>query len=129
MERLRPLAAGYAGLAGGVLIGIVVYVPLLVQGAWGSRPYEAGLIIAPLSLGWPIASSQVGKLLRNFSYRALAFGGSLIVFLGTLLLLLILVPLWIWWRRRRVPLVPASALTVPVQARRRSWWPARVAYA
>jgi Ca-activated chloride channel family protein len=41
-----------------------------------------------------------------------------------LLALLLLVPLWIWWRRRRVPLVPASALTVPVQARRRTWWPA-----
>jgi len=41
-----------------------------------------------------------------------------------MLALLILVPLWIWWRRRRVPLVAASGLTVPVQARRRSWWPA-----
>ena len=41
-----------------------------------------------------------------------------------LLALLLLVPLWLWWRRRRVPLVPASALTVPLQARRRSWWPA-----
>ena len=38
--------------------------------------------------------------------------------------LLLLVPLWIWWRRRRVPLVSASALVVPMQAKRRSWWPA-----
>jgi Ca-activated chloride channel family protein len=41
-----------------------------------------------------------------------------------LLALLLLVPLWLWWRRRRVPLVAASALAVPVQAKRRSWWPA-----
>ena len=41
-----------------------------------------------------------------------------------LLALLVLVPLWLWWRRRRVPLVAASALAVPVQAKRRSWWPA-----
>lgn len=41
-----------------------------------------------------------------------------------LLALLLLVPLWLWWRRRRVPLVSASQLTVAVQARRRSWWPA-----
>jgi Ca-activated chloride channel family protein len=41
-----------------------------------------------------------------------------------MLVLLILVPLWIWWRRRRIPLVAASALTIPIQARRRSWWPA-----
>lgn len=79
-------------LAGGVLIGIMAYVPLLVQGAWGGSPVEAGLIIGPLSLGWPLASSQTGKLLRNFSYRTLAFGGSIIVMVGTLLLLLILLP-------------------------------------
>jgi Na+/melibiose symporter-like transporter len=85
-----PCLAGL--LAGGVLIGIMAYVPLLVQGAWGGNPIEAGLIIGPLSLGWPLASSQTGKLLRNFSYHTLAFGGSTLVLMGSLLLLLILVP-------------------------------------
>lgn len=41
-----------------------------------------------------------------------------------LLALLLLIPLWLWWRRRRVPLVSASQLALPVQARRHSWWPA-----
>ncbi len=37
-------------LAGGVLIGFSAYVPLLVQGAWGGTPIEAGLVLAPLSI-------------------------------------------------------------------------------
>jgi Ca-activated chloride channel family protein len=41
-----------------------------------------------------------------------------------LLLLLLLIPLWLWWRRRRIPVLPASQLVVPGQAARRSWWPA-----
>lgn len=41
-----------------------------------------------------------------------------------LLLLLLLIPLWLWWRRRRIPMLPASQLAVPGQAARRSWWPA-----
>jgi Ca-activated chloride channel family protein len=40
------------------------------------------------------------------------------------LLLLLLIPLWLWWRRRRLPALPASHLAVPAQAARRSWWPA-----
>jgi len=41
-----------------------------------------------------------------------------------LLLLLLAVPLWLWWRRRRIVRLPASHLGVPAQAARRSWWPA-----
>ena len=41
-----------------------------------------------------------------------------------LLLLLLLIPLWLWWRRRRIPVLPASQLATPGQAARRSWWPA-----
>jgi Ca-activated chloride channel family protein len=41
-----------------------------------------------------------------------------------LLLLLLLIPLWLWWRRRHIPVLPASQLSLPGQAARRSWWPA-----
>ncbi|MFL5734371.1 MAG: MDR family MFS transporter [Chloroflexia bacterium] len=79
-------------LAGGVLVGFAAYVPPLVQGAWGGTPTEAGLMVAPLSLGWPLASSQTGRLIRNFGYRPLVLGGMFILVAGTLLLLLAFLP-------------------------------------
>ena len=85
-----PCLAGL--LSGGVLIGFSAYVPLLVQGSWGGTPIEAGLILAPLSIGWPLASSQTGKLVRRFPYRSLVIGGTLLIVLGTLLLLSVVLP-------------------------------------
>ncbi len=85
-----PCLAGL--LSGGVLIGFSAYVPLLVQGSWGGDPIEAGLILAPLSIGWPLASSQTGKLIRRFPYRSLVIGGTALILLGTLLLLSVVLP-------------------------------------
>jgi EmrB/QacA subfamily drug resistance transporter len=62
-------------LGGGVLIGFAAYVPLLVQGAWGGTPIEAGLIVAPLSIGWPIFSTLSGRLVRRYSFRVVAMAG------------------------------------------------------
>ncbi len=73
--------------SGAVLVGISAYVPLLVQGSWGGTPIEAGLIIAPLSIGWPIASATGGRLIRNFGYRAISLVGVFTLVVGTLLLL------------------------------------------
>ena len=86
-----PCLAGL--LSGGVLIGFSAYVPLLVQGSWGGTPIEAGLILAPLSIGWPLASSQTGKLIRRFPYRSLVIGGTLLIVFGTLLLLSVVLPM------------------------------------
>jgi EmrB/QacA subfamily drug resistance transporter len=76
-------------MAGGVLIGFAAYVPLIVQGAWGGTPIQAGLIIAPLSIGWPVASSQVGKLVKRFGFRTVAISGMFALLLGCFLLLLV----------------------------------------
>ncbi|HEX8598012.1 MAG TPA: MDR family MFS transporter [Chloroflexia bacterium] len=74
-------------LAGVVLIGYAAYVPLLVQGAWGGSPIEAGLIVAPMSLGWPIASATSGRLIKRVGYFPLVATGMSLVGAGTLLLL------------------------------------------
>jgi EmrB/QacA subfamily drug resistance transporter len=74
-------------LAGGVLIGFAAYVPLIVQGAWAGTPIQAGLIVAPLSIGWPVASSQVGKLVKRFGFRRVAITGMFALLVGVLLLL------------------------------------------
>lgn len=85
-----PCVAG--ALAGAVLIGFAAYVPIIVQGAWGGTPIEAGLIVAPLSLGWPVASGFSGRLVRSFGYRNVAVTGMFILLFGSALLLLVAVP-------------------------------------
>ena len=73
-------------LAGGVLIGYAAYLPLLAQGAWGGTPIEAGLIVAPLSIGWPVASALTGGLLKRYSYRPIVIAGMLMLLVGCMML-------------------------------------------
>jgi EmrB/QacA subfamily drug resistance transporter len=73
-------------LAGGVLIGYAAYIPLLAQGAWGGTPIEAGLIVAPLSVGWPISSALTGRLLKVYSYRPIVIVGMLLLLAACLML-------------------------------------------
>ncbi|MDQ3928817.1 MAG: MFS transporter, partial [Chloroflexota bacterium] len=80
-----PCLAGL--LAGVVLIGYAAFVPLLVQGAWGGSPIEAGLIVAPMSIGWPVASATAGRLIKRVGYYPLVVTGMSGVFAGTMLLL------------------------------------------
>ncbi len=79
-------------LAGGVLIGFSAYVPLIVQGAWGGTPIEAGLIVAPLSISWPVFSTLSGRLVLRYSFRTVARAGMAILLVGCALILLIGVP-------------------------------------
>ncbi len=79
-------------LGGGVLIGFSAYVPLIVQGAWGGTPIEAGLIVAPLSISWPVFSTLSGRLVRQYSFRAIARAGMAILLVGCALMLLIGLP-------------------------------------
>lgn len=79
-------------LAGGVLVGFAAYVPLVAQGAWGGTPIEAGLVIAPLSIGWPLASAQSGKLVKRFGYRNVSIAGIITLVTGCILMLLVGLP-------------------------------------
>jgi MFS family permease len=69
-----------------VLIGYAAYIPLLAQGAWGGSPIEAGLVVAPLSVGWPISSALTGRLLKIYSYRPIVIVGMLLLLASCLML-------------------------------------------
>lgn len=79
-------------LAGGVLVGFAAYVPLVAQGAWGGSPIEAGLVVAPLSIGWPLASSRSGRLIKVLGFRAVAIMGMAVLLSGCVLMLLVGLP-------------------------------------
>jgi EmrB/QacA subfamily drug resistance transporter len=91
LEMLSSRMASTSALAGflsaGVLFGGGAYLPLLVQGVWQGTPLQAGLALAPLSIGWPIASTISGRLILRYGYWPVAFGGAVLVLIGAGLML------------------------------------------
>ena len=75
--RRRILVAGNVAAlgVGALLIGLTTYVPTWVQGVLGTGAVEAGLALAALTLGWPIAASQCGRLYLRIGFRDTALIG------------------------------------------------------
>lgn len=76
---------------GGLLMGTLMYVaaafvPMFTQGVLGGTAIDAGMTLAPMSIGWPIASTASGWLLMRFGYRPFILAGSAFGILGCLLL-------------------------------------------
>jgi EmrB/QacA subfamily drug resistance transporter len=87
--RNRIIAVSALGtfFAGAVMVAVTFEVPLYAQGVLGQDALHAGLALAPMSLGWPIASSFSGRLAIRLGYRITAVFGLLWVVVGTALLL------------------------------------------
>jgi EmrB/QacA subfamily drug resistance transporter len=87
--RSRLIAVSALGVffAGALMISVSFEVPLFVQGVLGRDALAAGLALAPLSLGWPLAGAVSGRLALRFGYRATAVSGLLCGVAGVSLLL------------------------------------------
>lgn len=71
------------GLAiGGGLIGLTAYVPTYLEGSIGLAPIWAGLALATLTIGWPIAASLSGRLYLRIGFRATTIVGGVILVLA-----------------------------------------------
>jgi EmrB/QacA subfamily drug resistance transporter len=78
----RPIIAvsSIAGaLFGAVMSASVIYLPLFVQAVMSGSPTEAGGAVAPMLVGWPIASALSGRLLARLGPRPLVRSGFAIV--------------------------------------------------
>ena len=62
------------------------FVPMYTQGVLGGTAIDAGMTLAPMSIGWPIASTSSGWLLMRFGYRPFILMGSAFGILGCLVL-------------------------------------------
>ncbi len=69
-------------IAGTLMFGVTAYVPLWVQSVQGGSPYAAGVAVAAMSIGWPIASSISGFLMVRVGYQRLVVAGSLALMAG-----------------------------------------------
>jgi EmrB/QacA subfamily drug resistance transporter len=74
-QRVMAVSSATGALVGAAMISTVTYVPLYVQAVLGGSPTDAGGTIAPMAIGWPLASTLGGRLLPRLGYRVLIRGG------------------------------------------------------
>jgi EmrB/QacA subfamily drug resistance transporter len=70
-DRVIAVASVAGALMGAVMMASLTYLPLHVQSVLRGSPTEAGTAVAPMLIGWPVASAVAGRLLARVSYRAL----------------------------------------------------------
>jgi len=99
-HRVIGVASITGALVGAAMISTVTFVPLYVQSVLGGGPTAAGGAIAPMVIGWPIASAASGRVLHRVGYRPLIRGGLAISFLAALGLALLLRPGAPFWLPR-----------------------------
>ena len=95
----RPIiGVGYlvGFLSGMSQLGFGTYVPLFVQGPLLGTAGAVGLVIAPLSIFWPIGSTASGRLILRSGYKSVLVVGLVALTVGSLALLLLQIgtPLW-----------------------------------
>jgi EmrB/QacA subfamily drug resistance transporter len=74
-SRVLVVASAAGALIGGSLLGALTFVPLFVQAVARGSPTEAGAAIAPMAIGWPLASALGGRLLPRIGFRPLVRAG------------------------------------------------------
>ncbi len=87
--RSRVLNVANAGsLVVGVLtLGLSSYVPLYAQRVLGSGALVAGLALAAMTIGWPLAAATAGRFYLTIGFRATFLMGASFALAGSLLLL------------------------------------------
>ncbi|WP_222721105.1 MDR family MFS transporter [Actinomadura sp. HBU206391] len=70
---------------GALLMGLSSYVPTYAEGVLGTGAVVAGFALAAISMGWPIAASQAGRLYLRIGFRSTALIGSTVSIAGTVL--------------------------------------------
>ncbi len=74
---------------GAIVIGLSSYIPTYVQVVLGTGPVVAGFALATLTMGWPVSSSQAGKIYLRVGFRVCSLVGAGLVVAGSALLLLL----------------------------------------
>jgi EmrB/QacA subfamily drug resistance transporter len=78
-RRIMAVSSVAGALIGSVMSSTVIYLPLYVQAVLAGSPTQAGGTVAPMLVGWPIASALSGRLLPRTGYRPLVRVGFALV--------------------------------------------------
>lgn len=85
-ERLFATSVSHGVLAGWAMFGSLSFIPLFVQSVLGTSATEAGITIAPMLLGWVLASIFGTRMLLKIGYRRLAITGTALLTIGAFLM-------------------------------------------
>lgn len=96
-KRVFATTALAAAGAGSILIGLTSYLTTFAQGVLGATPVVAGLALAAMMVGWPLASSQAGRIYLRIGFRDTSLVGGAVVVVGSFALLLLNVDSHIWY--------------------------------
>ena len=86
--RRRILTGGnlVALVVGALLMGLSSYIPTYVQGVLGTGALVAGLALAALTVGWPLAATFSGRLYMRIGFRDTALIGAGVILIGAVML-------------------------------------------
>ena len=85
-ERLFAATIAHGVLSGGALFGSISFIPLFVQSVLSTSATQAGFTIAPMLLGWVLASIVGTRILLRVKYRRLAILGTALLVAGSFLM-------------------------------------------
>jgi EmrB/QacA subfamily drug resistance transporter len=69
---------------GAVLIGLTSYIPTYLESSVDAAPVVAGLALAALTLGWPVAATLSGRIYLRIGFRSTVLIGMGLVVLGAI---------------------------------------------
>ncbi|QII07674.1 MFS transporter [Rhodococcoides fascians A25f] len=95
-RRVLVVSSFISLLVGALILGLTSYVPTFVQGVFGTGAIVAGFSLSTLTLGWPIAASQSGRVYLRFGFRTTAVVGGSIGVVGAALTTLLDAESQIW---------------------------------
>jgi Na+/melibiose symporter-like transporter len=81
---------------GALILGLTSYVPNYLESVAHATPLESGLALALLTIGWPIAASNAGRLYLRLGFRPTALIGSAVALIGAVGVLLVTPLASIW---------------------------------
>lgn len=95
-RRLIVHAVVISAAIGGIVLGLTSFVPTYLERTAGATPVVAGIAVAALTIAWPVASANAGRIYIPYGFRASITLGSSIVLVGALLLLAVVGQQSIW---------------------------------
>ncbi|HLL84911.1 MAG TPA: MDR family MFS transporter, partial [Longimicrobium sp.] len=98
------IAAATGALFSAAMFGATTYVPLFVQGVLHGTPTQAGGMLTPMLVCWPVSSVVAGRLISRLGFRPLIVGGFLVSAVGTVMMALVLTP----GASMRIALIPMA---------------------
>ncbi|ONM48982.1 MDR family MFS transporter [Nocardia donostiensis] len=69
-------------LVGALVLGLTSYVPTFAQGVLGTGALVAGLTVGALTLGWPLAATNAGRVYLRIGFRATGLIGGALATIG-----------------------------------------------